>query len=135
VVSVPATLIAHPDALTKYRLYPVLFVIPVLVLLALIGIGYFARIQDDRKSFFCSCSYLAFMLAGAAVALYPRPLPSSNDPGRDITIAKALARPHTVRVGLFACWAFGMRLALIYFVIVYPMFRGKVTLESGGYGH
>ena len=34
-----------------------------------------------------------------------------------------------------AWWAFGMLLALTYFVIVYRMFRGKVTLEGGGYGH
>jgi hypothetical protein len=28
-----------------------------------------------------------------------------------------------------------MCLALTYFVVVYRMFRGKVTLEDGGYGH
>jgi cytochrome d ubiquinol oxidase subunit II len=74
------------------------------------------------------------MLVGAAVALYPRLLPSSDSPARDITIAKALSGPHALRVGLL-WWAFGICLALIYFIIVYHMFRGKVTLETGGYGH
>jgi cytochrome bd-type quinol oxidase subunit 2 len=32
-------------------------------------------------------------------------------------------------------WAFGMCLALLYFIIVYRTFRGKVSLEGGGYGH
>jgi cytochrome d ubiquinol oxidase subunit II len=134
IASVPATIIARPDVLTNYRVSPVLFVIPALVLLSLIGIVHFSRKQDDRKAFGCSCLYLGFMLVGAAVALYPRLLPSSDSPARDITIAKALSGPHALRVGLL-WWAFGICLALIYFIIVYHMFRGKVTLETGGYGH
>jgi cytochrome d ubiquinol oxidase subunit II len=74
------------------------------------------------------------MLVGAAIALYPRLLPSSSDAGRDITIQKALSGPHTLRVGL-VWWAFGMCLAVMYFVIVYRMFKGKVSLTSGGYEH
>ena len=134
IIGVPASIIARPDGLANYRTYPALFVIPAIVLLALIGIIHFARKQQDRKAFACSCLYLAFMLTGAAVALYPRLLPSSEARGRDITVQAALAGPHTLRVGLI-WWAFGICLALIYFIIVYRMFRGKVTLESQGYGH
>jgi cytochrome d ubiquinol oxidase subunit II len=61
-------------------------------------------------------------------------LPSSNDPALDITIAKALSGPHTIRVGLI-WWGFGMLLAALYFTIVYRMFRGKVSASSEGYGH
>jgi cytochrome bd ubiquinol oxidase subunit II len=134
VVSLPATIAARPDVLGNYRAYPVLFLVPVVVLLALIAIIYFSRKHDDRKAFTSSCLYLAFMLVGAAVALYPRLLPSSDDASRDITIANALSGPHTLHVGLI-WWAFGMCLALMYFVIVYRLFRGKVRLEAGGYGH
>ena len=74
------------------------------------------------------------MLVGAAIALYPRLLPSSSDANRDITIQTALSGPHTLRVGL-VWWAFGICLAVMYFVIVYRMFKGKVSLDSGGYGH
>jgi cytochrome d ubiquinol oxidase subunit II len=77
---------------------------------------------------------LALMLVGAAIGLYPRLLPSSSDPARDITIPKALSGPHTLHIGL-VWWAFGMLLALTYFAIVYRMFRGKVSLEGAGYGH
>jgi len=133
-VSLPATIIARPDVLANYRSYPVLFVIPVGVLFALIGIPHYLRQQRDGKAFLCSCLYLSCMLLGAAIALYPRLLPSSNNPGRDITVEKALAGPHTLRIGLL-WWAFGMCLALTYFIIVYRMFRGKVRLEAGGYGH
>ena len=80
--------------------------------------------------FACSCMYLALMLIGAAVALYPRLLPSSGDSGLDITISKA---PYALRVGLL-WWAFGMCLAVIYFVVMYRMFRGKITVTSSEHG-
>jgi cytochrome bd ubiquinol oxidase subunit II len=133
IVGLPATIVARPDTLANYYSSPVLFAIPVGVLLALTGIIHYCRKQDDRKSFACSCMYLALMLIGAAVALYPRLLPSSDDSGLDITISKALAGPYALRVGLW-WWGFGMCLAVIYFVVVYRMFRGKITATSNEYG-
>src|SRR5438552_2807943 len=132
VVSLPASIIARPDTLSNYRSYPVLLAIPVAVLLALSGIWYFSGKSDDRRAFASSCTYLAVMLVGAAIALYPRLLPSSSDTTRDITIQKALSGPHTLRVEL-VWWSFGICLAVMYFVIVYRMFKGKVSLTSRGY--
>jgi cytochrome bd ubiquinol oxidase subunit II len=134
IVSLPASIVARPDTLTNYRLYPIAYIVPIAVLLALMGIVHFSGKHDDRRAFACSCAYLAVMLVGAAIALYPRLLPSSSDSSRDITILKALSGPHTLRVGL-VWWAFGMCLAVMYFLVVYRMFKGKVSLESGGYGH
>jgi cytochrome d ubiquinol oxidase subunit II len=134
VISLPATISAvRTDALANYLNYPVLFVIPLVVLVSLAGMILFCRKQADGKAFASSCAYLSFMLVGAAVALYPRLLPSSSDPARDITVRNALSGPHTLGVGL-AWWSLGMVLALVYFTVVYRMFRGKVSLDSG-YGH
>jgi cytochrome d ubiquinol oxidase subunit II len=133
-VSLPASMVARADTLTNYRANPVAFVIPAVVLLALLGMFYFSRKGADRNAFACSCVYLAMMLVGAAIGLYPRLLPATTGSSYDITIDKALSGPHTLRVGL-AWWAFGMCLAVLYFVVVYRMFRGKVSLEGGGYGH
>ena len=134
VISLPATISAvRTDALANYLSYPVLFVIPLVVLGSLVGMIQFCRKQADRKAFASSCIYLSFMLVGAAVALYPRLLPSSSDPAHDITVQNALSGQHTLSVGL-VWWALGMVLAMVYFTIVYRMFRGKVSLD-GGYGH
>src|SRR6185437_3442429 len=133
IFSLPATMTARPDGLQNYQHYPMLFVIPAAIFAALIGILYFSGKQEDRKAFTCSCIYLALMLVGAAVALYPRLLPSSNDSANDITIQKAISGPHTLQVGLI-WWGFGMCHAVMYFVVVYRMFRGKVSLDSSGYG-
>jgi cytochrome bd ubiquinol oxidase subunit II len=134
IISLPATISAvRTDALANYINYPVLFVIPLVVMLSLAGMILFCRKQADGKAFASSCVYLSFMLVGAAVALYPRLLPSSSDPARDITVQNALSGQHTLGVGL-AWWTLGMVLAIVYFTIVYRMFRGKVSLD-GGYGH
>ena len=126
VVGLAASLVARPTVIDNYRSYPVLFAIPIGVVLTSIGILYFARRNADGRSFACSCGYLACMLGGAAAALYPRLLPSSRLDGWDITIVNAVAGPHTLRVGLL-WWGFGISLAILYFAVVYRMFRGKVT--------
>jgi cytochrome d ubiquinol oxidase subunit II len=133
-VSLLATMIARPDSLTNYRIYPVAFAIPLLALLALVGIIHYCRREADHLAFFCSCVYLTVMMVGAAVGLYPRLLPSSIDPAHDLTIQRALSGPYALRVGL-AWWVLGMLLAFTYFFVIYRMFRGKVSLEGGGYEH
>jgi cytochrome bd ubiquinol oxidase subunit II len=133
-ISLPASMIARSDTLTNYKHYPVLFAIPVVVVLSLFGMIFFSRRASDRNAFACSCIYLAIMLVGAAVGLYPRLLPATTDSANDITIPKALSGPHTLHVGLI-WWTFGMILAVGYFVFIYRMFRGKVSLGGGGYEH
>ena len=134
IFSLPASVVARPDTLINYRSYPLTFAVPVVVLLSLLGMIYFGRKSADRNAFGCSCVYLAVMLVGAAIALYPRLLPSTTGSAFDTTVEKALSGPHTLHVGLI-WWSFGMLCALVYFVIVYRMFRGKVSLQSGGYEH
>jgi cytochrome d ubiquinol oxidase subunit II len=119
--------------MTNYKAYPIAFAVPIVVLLALFGMLLFSRKGDDRKAFTCSCVYLTVMLVGAAIGLYPRLLPATTGSQYDITVAKALSGPHTLHVGLI-WWGFGMCLAVVYFIVVYRMFRGKVSLD-GGYGH
>jgi cytochrome d ubiquinol oxidase subunit II len=133
-ISLPASVAVRPDTLDNYRAYPALFAVPVVVALALAAMFLFNGKGSDHWAFLSSCGYLAFMMVGAAVALYPRLLPSSNDARRNITIQNALSGPHTLHVGLL-WWGFGMMLAAVYFVVIYRMFRGKVSLAGGGYGH
>jgi cytochrome bd ubiquinol oxidase subunit II len=132
--SLPASVIARADTLGNYRNHPLAFAVPLLVLFSLSGMRYFSCQPADRRAFACSCSYLALMMVGAAIALYPRLLPSTTDPAFDITTANALSGPHTLHVGLI-WWSFGMLCALTYFAIVYRMFRGKVSSEGGEYEH
>jgi cytochrome d ubiquinol oxidase subunit II len=132
-ISLPATIAVRPSALDNYTAHPVLFAIPCLVIATLVGMIGFTKQRKPLAAFLSSCLYLVFMLVGAATGLYPTLLPSSSDPSRDITIAKALTGPHSLQVGLI-WWSLGLVLALAYFITSYSLFRGKVSAEAG-YGH
>ena len=132
-ISLPATIAVRPSALDNYEAHKILYLIPALVVAALVGILSFTRQRKPLAAFLSSCFYLVFMLVGAAVGLYPTLLPSSTDPARDITIANALTGQHSLHVGLI-WWSFGLLLALGYIITSYWLFRGKVTAEAG-YGH
>jgi cytochrome d ubiquinol oxidase subunit II len=133
-VSVPATIVARPDSLVHYREHGLAWLAPLAVLASFGVIAVSLKRRWELRAFLGSCGYLAAMLVGAAAGLYPVVLPSVGPVGRDITIDRALAGPHTVRVGL-VWWSIGITLALIYTATVYWLFRGKVLEHAEGYGH
>ncbi len=132
-ISLPATVIARHATIANYTAHPALFIIPALVAASLAAMEVFRRKLQPGRAFLSSCAFLLTMLVGAAVGLYPTLLPSSTSPSLNITIAGALAGPHTLKVGL-VWWSFGTLLALLYFTTTYRMFHGKVSADSD-YGH
>jgi cytochrome d ubiquinol oxidase subunit II len=130
VISLPATIVAVPDILTNYRKWPVGVTIPTVVIASLSLIIVFHRRRNERNAFLASCTYLGSMLAGAAFALYPNVLPSSLGAQYNITVFNAASGYHSLSWGL-VWWSFGMLIAIGYFVFIYRMFRGKVTLADG----
>jgi cytochrome d ubiquinol oxidase subunit II len=133
-LGIPATVIARPASLANYKAHPLDFTFPIAVIAGL-GFMRFALGRATRRpAFLGSCLYLFAMLAGAAAGLFPVMLPTVGTGGHDMTIATAIAGPHTLRVGL-VWWSFGTALAIMYFCIVYWLFRGKVPTDAEGYGH
>jgi cytochrome bd ubiquinol oxidase subunit II len=128
-VAVGATMMVRPALLDNYRRGPEGWIIPVLVAAGLGGIVYFTRARRERDAFLASCLYILATLAGAAYALYPAMLPSSNNPANSLTIYNAAAGAGSLSAGI-GWWTAGMLVAVGYFVIVYRMFRGKVTLSG-----
>jgi cytochrome d ubiquinol oxidase subunit II len=107
---------------------------PAAAVAALAAIPYWHHRRRDLAAFLCSALYLAGTIAGAAFALYPVVLPSSGDPAYSLTVYNSQAGSYSMNVGL-VWWLLGMTLAVLYFVMVYRLFRGKVALgDEGGYG-
>lgn len=127
--SIPATAVARPASLANYVRFPISFLIPVIVFAALAGIPLFSLLRHWRKAFASSCVFLTAVLVGAAAGLYPTVLPSSANASLDLTIEKAQAGAHALSAGL-AWWVFGIALATVYFLFVYRMFRGRVTVPG-----
>jgi cytochrome d ubiquinol oxidase subunit II len=131
---IPATVVARPASLNNYKGHPVAFLVPLAVVVSAAMMRLTMGRLSRLPSFLASCGYPASMMVGAATGLFPVLLPSVGARGRDITIARAISGPHTLRVGL-AWWSIGMCLALMYFGVVYWLFRGKVPSDAEGYGH
>jgi cytochrome bd ubiquinol oxidase subunit II len=129
-VGVPVTAAVRPRTMRNYSEHPLAYVIPAAVAVSLAAMWVFQRRAKETAAFLSSCAYIAAMLGGVAVALYPSLLPSSSDPTRDITIYNAATGAYALRVGLI-WWGLGMCLAFGYFVFVYRMFRGKLRPEEG----
>jgi cytochrome d ubiquinol oxidase subunit II len=126
-VSLWATVSVRPEVLDNYKHIPILFLVPIAVAGSLAAIFVFTRRQKEKAAFLSSCAYLVFMLVGAAAALYPNMLVSSTDPALNITVQNAATGWHSLSVGL-VWWSFGMVLAVGYFVFIYRMFKGKVSV-------
>jgi cytochrome d ubiquinol oxidase subunit II len=124
-----ATLKLRPSALGNYLRHPVAFLIPCLALASLLSMPVFSHAGRHREAFLSSCSYLAAVLSGAAVGLFPILLPSSTDAARDITVSRAMSGNYALSAGLI-WWAMGIIFAIAYFVFVYRMFAGKVRLSA-----
>jgi cytochrome d ubiquinol oxidase subunit II len=129
-VSLPATVFAVPGILGNYSKWPIGYVIPLVVMASLVCIFLFHRQGRERDAFLASCVYLAGMLGGAAFALYPNVLPASSGPAYNLTIYNAASGPYSLKWGLL-WWSFGMLIAIGYFVFIYRMFKGKVSLAEG----
>jgi len=132
-ITLVATIYVQPASMRNYTAYPEGHLIPLMVVLSLVGIFIFNRTGRATAAFLSSCTYLLFMLVGAAYGLYPTLLPSINPAIEGLTVARCLSGMHTLQVGLI-WWAIGMTLATGYFVLVYTMFRGKLSLAGGGHG-
>ena len=128
-LSIPATMAVQPATLLNFNRYPVTYVIPLGVLIALLCTFVFHRRGRAFPAFLGSCGYLALMLVGACWGLFPTLLPATTGADRSITLSSAISSPYTLHVGLL-WWIFGMLLAVLYFTISYTMFRGKVGSHS-----
>ena len=129
-ISLAATLFIRPSLLDNYQRLPLLYAIPVLVAASLAGMWRMTRQASERGAFLCSCSYLVWMLVGAAAAVYPNLLMCSTDPTLNITVFNAHSGEYALSIGLI-WWTFGMAVAIGYFVFVYRMFRGKIAARDG----
>jgi len=123
-----ATLAIRPELLANFRAHPGAFAVPASVFLSLAGMAYFLARGRDTAAFLASSLYIAAMLSGAALALYPVLLPATTDPALSLTIYNSAAPRYGLAGGL-AWWSIGIILALAYNVIVYSYHRGKVRVD------
>jgi cytochrome d ubiquinol oxidase subunit II len=126
-----ATYFIRPTIMANYRNHPIGILIPIIVVACLAVMLWANPKGKEKLAFIASGLYIAFMLVGAAFALYPVVL-SAREHQYDLTIYNSAAGSHGLEVGL-VWWTLSAALAAVYFVFVYWKFRGKVPVGEGHY--
>lgn len=127
-----ATFFVQPQVYASFTQRPWGIIFPLIALVGLLGAGYFNFTKRDMAAFLSSGTFILGMLSSAAFSLYPLVLPAVNR-ANSLTIDNASASQYGLTVGLI-WWSVGIVLVVIYFIITYRRFRGKVTaLQSQGY--
>lgn len=124
-----ATFWLRSSMLSSFGTRPWGFIFPLIALGGLAGMGHFVWRRRDLAAFLCSGAFVLGLLASTAFALYPVLLPAVQ-PAHNLTIHNAATSQYGMVVGL-VWWSVGIVLAAIYFVLIYRLFRGKVSLADG----
>jgi cytochrome d ubiquinol oxidase subunit II len=127
-----ATLFFVPHMTDNLEAYPVLFVIPVLNLLAILNIPREIHHKRDARAFFSSCAAMAAMLVLFGLGVYPNLIISNPIVENSLTIYNAASSLKTLEIMLIIA-LLGMPLVIAYTISIYWIFRGKVKLTESSY--
>jgi cytochrome d ubiquinol oxidase subunit II len=122
----PATFWVSPEMLRSFNERPYGYVLPLVAVAGLLGMVYFSLRGRDREAFLSSSAYIVGMLTSTVFGVYPKVLPAVDE-ANSLTVQNASASTYGMTVGL-VWWSIGMVLAVVYFTVIYRLFRGKVRL-------
>jgi cytochrome d ubiquinol oxidase subunit II len=111
---------------------PLLWIVPVLNVLAVLNIPRAIHKGIEGYAFFSSSCMIAAFVFLFITALYPFLVPASNDPSNSLTIVNAASSERTLQIMLLIA-VLGMPCVLAYSGVIYWTFRGKVRLDETSY--
>jgi cytochrome bd ubiquinol oxidase subunit II len=126
------TLVALPTATANFGQYPVLWVVPILNVLAILNIP--RAIHQDRPfdAFLSSACVIAAATFLFGVALFPHLLVATENPAYGLTVSNAASTEKTLGIMLLMA-ALGLPFVLAYTATIYWVFRGKVQIGKFSY--
>lgn len=126
------TLLYVPHMTARFKEYPLLFGVPILVVLAIANI---TRLVAKRKymwAFVFSGISIALQLVLVAIGLFPKFVHSTLDPAYSIDIYNAASSDKSLKI-MLTFVAIGFPLVAAYTIFVFWTFRGKVKLDESSY--
>jgi cytochrome d ubiquinol oxidase subunit II len=117
----------RPDLATNYVRYPVLFVLPILTLVGIIGIGSSIKGRNPSRALAASAITLAAMMASAGASLYPSLLPNLGQATGGLTIANTSAPEADLQLAAVLNIA-GIVAVICYAAYVHKVFGGTVNI-------
>ncbi|HTP40220.1 MAG TPA: cytochrome d ubiquinol oxidase subunit II [Steroidobacteraceae bacterium] len=122
------SVVAAPGAwLANYRHWPLARALPVLGLLAPLGLSLAPRARAPGILFVGSALGVACVIGTTGVSLFPFLLPSSSEPSSSLTVWDASSSARTLWIMLLATAVF-LPIVLAYTAWVYRVLRGRVTV-------
>ncbi|MDQ1239061.1 MAG: cytochrome bd ubiquinol oxidase subunit [Thermodesulfobacteriota bacterium] len=112
----------------NYLNNPILFIIPLLAVVALLVTRVFIGKREWWKAWFASCLTIAAAVMFGVVGLYPNLYPSSLDKAYSLTAFSAASSPLTLKIMLVVALIF-VPVVIAYQAWAYHTFKDKVTDE------
>jgi len=126
------TLLHVPQMADFLKTHYILFLLPLISLIAIINIPIQFRRGNEFIAFLSSCVAVVTLLGLFGLGIYPNIVPSIPTVANSLNIYNAASsqKTHTIML-IVAC--IGMPLVIAYTASIYWIFRGKVKLEPESY--
>jgi cytochrome d ubiquinol oxidase subunit II len=127
-----ATLVYIPQMADTFRHHPILFIVPLLNMLAIANIPREIHHGRDFFALLSSCASMLALIGLFGIGTFPDIVRASNDPALSLTIYNASASMTSLNI-MFNIALLGIPFVLAYTVCIYWIFRGKVKLTADSY--
>jgi len=127
-----ATLLYVPHMVENLKSTPILFLLPLLNMLAIANIPREIHHQRYFRAFLSSCASMAALLAIFGIGMYPDLIFSNPEIANSLTIYNASSSAKTLKIMLIIA-ILGMPLVIAYTTSIYWIFRGKVKIDASSY--
>lgn len=131
-VATLATMLVSPFLFAGILKSPLFWVVFLLMLAAALYIPVAARAKKYGLAFISSSLTIAGMIGLGALSLFPRLVPSIIDLENSLTIYNACSSETTLQTMLVIA-LIGMPLVILYTVVIYRVFKGKVLITGESY--
>ncbi len=121
-----------PHAANTLNAMPVLWIVPILNVLAVLNIPRAIYLGKEGYAFFSSSCMIAAFVFLFLVAMFPFLVPASNNPANSLSIVNAASSQTTLSIMLLIA-LLGMPCVLTYTAVIYWTFRGKVKIDETSY--
>ncbi len=123
------TFVFQRNVLANYMAQPVLWLIPVAVIISTVAIGIYNTRNQEFKAFISSSVSIASLMALVGASIFPKLVPAINNPEWSLTIFNASSSSLTLTVMLIMA-GLGMPVVIGYTWFVYKHFSGKITEDD-----
>ncbi len=126
------TLVYIPHMAEHFRQHPVLFVVPLLTMLAVVNTSWQISKGKYMRAFISSALTPALLLITVALNLFPDMVISTTDAANTINIYNGSSSTLSLKIMLIIA-AIGVPIVVTYTAFVFWTFRGKVKLDETSY--